>query len=108
MHDVSEAVCRLTGIRSTEEELSDFNNAAPVSPLSIRISTAKSIEKAPADDDDTDGDIEAEDADIDDDDEEDVGGTGAEDAEDDDDFDELMRSVSEAEREASLLVINGP
>ena len=79
-HDVSEDISKLTGIRSTEDELSDFNNAVPVPGLSIRISTAKSIEKAPADDGD----------------------------EDDDDFDEFIRSVSEAEHEASLLIINGP
>ena len=98
VHDVSEDIAKITGIRSTEEELSDFNNVAPASGLSIRISTAKSIEKAPADDGDENDDEDDEDEEAGD----------AADTEDDDDFDEFVRSVSEAEREASLLVINGP
>ena len=97
VHDVSEDIAKITGIRSTEAELSDFNNVAPASGLSIHISTAKSIEKAPADDGDEDDDEDDEADTVD-----------AEDSEDDDDFDEFVRSVSEAEREASLLVINGP
>ena len=44
----------------------------------------------------------------DDEDDEDEEAGDAEDTEDDDDFDEFVRSVSEAEHEASLLVINGP
>ena len=103
VHDVSEDIGKLTGIRSTEDELSDFNNAVPVPGLSIRISTAKSIEKAPADDGDEDDGEDDVDAD-----EEDDGDEDAEDTEDDDDFDEFVRSVSEAEHEVSLLVINGP
>ena len=106
VHDVSEDIGKLTGIRSTEEELSDFNNVAPASGLSIRISTAKSIEKAPADDGDEDDD-EADDA-ADEEDDGDEEAVDAEDTEDDDDFDEFVRSVSEAEHEVSLLVINGP
>ena len=106
VHDVSEDIGKLTGIRSTEEELSDFNNVAPASGLSIRISTAKSIEKAPADDGDEDDDEDDDAAGEEDDEDEEAG--DAEDTEDDDDFDEFVRSVSEAEHEASLLVINGP
>lgn len=105
-HDVSEDISKLTGIRSTEDELSDFNNAVPVPGLSIRISTAKSIEKAPADDGDEDDGEDDVDADEEDDGDEEA--VDAEDTEDDDDFDEFIRSVSEAEHEASLLIINGP
>ena len=105
-HDVSEDISKLTGIRSTEDELSDFNNAVPVPGLSIRISTAKSIEKAPADDGDEDDGEDDVDADEEDDGDEEA--VDAEDTEDDDDFDEFVRSVSEAEHEVSLLVINGP
>ena len=106
VHDVSEDIGKLTGIRSTEDELSDFNNAVPVPGLSIRISTAKSIEKAPADDGDEDDGEDDVDADEEDDGDEEA--VDAEDTEDDDDFDEFIRSVSEAEHEASLLIINGP
>ena len=49
VHDVSEDIGKLTGIRSTEDELSDFNNAVPVPGLSIRISTAQRKESLPPD-----------------------------------------------------------